>query len=74
MIGASKRPQSWILLKEFGRYPLQLNWLINVLTFWNKLASFKKEKLSHLAFCDNIQMAVNGNAQYFIDPTLMLGL
>ena len=70
MVGASQRAQKWILLKEFDRYPLHLNWLINAFTFWNKLASSKKEKLSHLAFCDNVQMAVNGNTQCWVHKIL----
>ena len=61
--GACKRVNNWVLLKEFGRYPLQLSWLLQSFRFWNKLCSMPNERITKIAFVDSIQLFVEGSQQ-----------
>ena len=58
--GTSRRVNNWIVLKEYGRYPLQVNWLMHAFRFWNKLCSMPNNRITFLAFAQSIELMLQG--------------
>ena len=54
--GIKKRVNPWITLREFRRYPLQVDWIRYAFEFWNKLVSMDRSRISYIAFQDIIEI------------------
>ena len=48
------------LYKEYGRYPLMLQWLVLAARFWNKMADKSESALIRMAYKDNVELMLRG--------------
>ena len=58
--GMGKAVHQASLDKEYGRYPLMLQWLILAARFWNKMADRSESALIHMAYKDSVELMLRG--------------
>ena len=70
--GIKKRVNPWITLREFRRYPLQVDWIRYAFKFWNKLVSMDRSRISYIAFQDSIEIMKQGCQQCWVYKMLQM--
>ena len=58
--GMGKAVHKASLYKEYGRYPLMLQWLVLAARFWNKMADRSESALIRMAYKDNVELMLRG--------------
>ena len=58
--GIGKSVHQASLYKEYGRYPLMLQWLVLAARFWNKMAKRSESALTNMAYKDNVELMLRG--------------
>ena len=58
--GMGKAMHKASLYKEYGRYPLMLQWLVLAARFWNKMADRSESALIRMAYKDNVELMLRG--------------
>ena len=74
--GMGKSVHKASLYKEYGRYPLMLQWLVLAARFWNKMAERRESALINMAYKDNVKLMLRGKkcwTWHFLKAMLAIG-
>lgn len=60
MAGVGRQVERYILLAEYGRYPIMWHWIALATRWWVRLTGMNADRLAYRAFKDDIRLMLDG--------------